>query len=364
VSLDFESKPYQLPERVLSRSISFENPTGEPGAGGRAASPLGVGRKGRPARFIQAGEEVLLADIAGNGTIRHIWMTMTATPRALRGVVIRAYWDGQRHASIESPVGDFFGFAHGLATNYSSAAHSVGDKAGMNIWLPMPFTIRARITITNDLDEPIPLFYQIDYTSGDNHGSDVGPLHVLFRRENPTTPQKDFELLPRRFGRGRYVGAVIGVKPLAPHWWGEGEVKIFLDGNADYPTIAGTGSEDYVGHSFGVQRNAAPFNGVNYKQCDSDLETGRVSMYRWHLRDPILWYKEVRVTIQQIGFHSATLPVSIAEYLGGLYERADDWSAASFWYELLPSDPLPQMPEVEARIADLPESAAAEGESS
>lgn len=327
--------PYVFESGIKSRSISFENPTGAKGEGGKAASNLGVGRKGSPSKTISPGETVTLCDIKGSGTIRHIWITMNYEPDVLRACVIRAWWDGQQHPSIECPVGDFMGFAHGRVTAYQSAVHSVGPKAGMNFWLPMPFKKSGKITFSNESSKKTPLFYQIDYTIGDKHPSDVGRLHVLFRRENPTTIKKDFELLPLRNGKGRFIGSIIGIRPLSGDWWGEGEVKVYLDGDTDFPTICGTGSEDYVGLSWGMQLAPYMYNGCSLNEKDY------VSMYRWHLPDPIFWEKSCRVTIQQIGWKS------------GLFERSDDWSCATFFYQPIPSEPLPPMPSVAERIANI-----------
>lgn len=360
------NEPYQLNTILQSRSISFENPTGEAGKGGTAASPLGAGRKGAPAVILLPGMEVQLADITGPGTIRHIWMTMKARRAMFRGLVIRVYWEGQEHPSIEAPIGDFFGFAHGKTEAFQSAVHSVGEDYGMNIWLPMPFTKRARFTMTNESDTQTSLYYQIDYTIGDAHTSDVGRLHTLFRRENPTTIGKDFELLPERKGKGRYIGSVIGVKARGEEWWGEGEVKIYLDSDTTLPTIAGTGAEDYVGLSFGVQQTSFQYHGANRVTpkdgIPDDGNNGEVSMYRWHLPDPIYWNSKIRVTIQQIGFsgpqyyaHPDTVenPTKFEQYMTGYKEVSGDWSAATFWYEPIPSQPLPPMPGIEARMADL-----------
>lgn len=335
---DVIHQPYLLDTGLVSRSISFENPTGEPGKGGQAASHLGVGRKGAPARNIKPGETLQLCDIEGPGTIRHIWLTTDRAPENLRSLVLRAYWDGQEHPGIECPLGDFFGFAHGKVMPYFSSVHSVGPTGGMNIWLPMPFTKRARITLTNETqgERAPPIFYQIDYTLGDQHPEDVGRLHVLFRRENPTTLKQDFELLPKRMNKGRYVGAVIGIRNLHPgQWWGEGEIKVYMDGDTDFPTICGTGSEDYVGLAWGIQQ--VPFF---YQGCSLD-QKDFVSMYRWHLPDPIAWQKECRITIQQIAWKN------------GLQETQDDWCCATFWYEPTPSAPLPPFPSLEERIRDI-----------
>jgi hypothetical protein len=329
------AQPYRLDEGLTSRSISFENPTGAPGAGGKAASNLGPGRKGSPMRDVKPGETVQLCDIAGPGTIRHIWITTQPKPPVLRSLVVRGWWDGQEHPSIECPLGDFFGFAHGKVMPYCSAVHSVGSSAGMNIWLPMPFASRARLSLTNEGAEAIPLFYQIDYTIGDPHRADVGRLHVLFRRENPTTLKRDFELLPERTQKGRFIGSVIGIRALHENWWGEGEIKVYMDGDTQWPTICGTGSEDYVGLSWGVQQTPFFYNGCSLNQKKF------VSMYRWHLPDPILWDKSCRITIQQIAWKD------------GLAEVQDDWSCATFWYEAVPSGPLPAMPAVKGRVADI-----------
>ncbi len=333
---DLVSEPYLLDTGLVSRSICFENPTGAPGEGGKAASKLGVGRKGAPAITLNAGQEVLLCKIKGPGTIRHIWMTTSNNPMNLRSLVIRAWWEDQAHPSIECPIGDFMGFAHGKVMPYFSAVHSLGRNAGMNIWLPMPFTKGAKITLANEGKENVPLFYQIDYTIEDKHPPDVGCLHVLFARENPTTEKQDFELLPKRTGKGRYIGALIGIRNMHPgQWWGEGEIKIYMDGDTEFPTVVGTGSEDYVGLSYGMQQTPYLYNGCNLDQNNF------VSMYRWHLPDPIYWKKEARITIQQIAWK------------GGLAEVSDDWSTATFWYEPIPSAPLLPLPNVQARTADI-----------
>jgi hypothetical protein len=330
-------QPYLLDTGLISRSISFENPTGAPGEGGKAASNLGVGRKGSASRSLRPGETVQLCDIEGPGTIRHFWLTTRPEPAVLRSLVLRGTWDGQKHPSIECPVGDFFGFAHGKVMPYQSAVHSVGPSAGMNLWLPMPFVKRAKFTVTNEGSKDMPLYFQMTYTLGDRHAEDVGRLHVLFRRENPTTAKRDFELLPLRKNKGRYVGTVIGVRNLHPdQWWGEGELKVYMDGDKQFPTIVGTGSEDYVGLSWGVQQVTYLFNGCSLNEKDF------VSMYRWHLPDPIAWQKEARITIQQISWSKK-----------GATDTSDDWSCATFWYEPLPSAALPPLPGVKARTANI-----------
>jgi hypothetical protein len=358
---------YYLNNNLRSRSISFENPSGQPGEGGKAASEIGIGRKGAPRKSIKPKEEVILFDIKHSGTIRHIWLTgewsnpswlkdhRIERAELLRSIVIRAYWDGQEYPSIECPLGDFMGLAHSKITAYESSVHSIGKNGALNIWLPMPFAQNAKITLTNESDIEFLLYYQIDYTIGDNFNNDFGRLHVCFRRENPTTIKDDFEIMPKREGKGRFIGAVLGVRTLHPGWWGEGEVKFYMDGDKEFPTICGTGTEDWIGLSYGIQQVTCQFQGCNLNfKSDStskaydyvtkkmvEMKTEYISMYRWYISDPIYWNTDCRVTIQQIGCC--------------YYERKDDWSAAAFWYEPIPSAPLPEMPSVEERIKNLDE---------
>ena len=329
-------QPYLIDRNLATRWITFENPAGGRGVGGRAASKLGIGRKGSPARVIEPGEGVQLCEVEGPGTIRHFWCTTTPDPQVLRSLVVRAWFDEQEHPSLECPLGDLMGFAHGKVMPYVSAAHSVGAKGALNLWLPMPFLSRARLTLHNDGDLAVPFFFQIAMTLGDKHEKDVGRLHACFRRENPTTLGRDFELQPMRQGCGRFLGTVIGVRALHDFWWGEGEVKVYLDGDEAFPTLCGTGAEDFVGLSWEMQQTPFLYHGAS-------LHQGRfTSMYRWHLPDPVLWQKEARVTIQQIGFKE-----------GRLVETFDDWCCSTFWYEPLPSRRLPPMPTWEERTANL-----------
>jgi hypothetical protein len=207
-SLKLRDKPssfklYDLDTHLESRSISFENPTGAPGRGGKTANNLGVGRKGSPCKMFEPNETITLCNIKGPGTIRHIWMTGSFKDNKilLRSMVIRFYWEKQTHPSIECPLGDFFGCAQARWNSYQSAVHSVGQNASLNIWLPMPFEKRARITLSNESNLKGGVFYQIDYTINDCHPEEFGRLHVLFRRENPTTMKKDFVILPKRTGK-------------------------------------------------------------------------------------------------------------------------------------------------------------------
>ncbi len=342
---------YQANAQLHSRSICFENPTGAPGAGGQASSPLGQGRKGDPARVVAPGERLCLADIEGPGTIRHIWMTTMANRTILRGVMVRIFWEEAPFPSLELPLGEFFGFAHGSTAAFQTALHSVGERYGMNSFIPMPFVRHARIELHNETAKPMTLFYQVDYTQGDAHAADVGRLHAVFLRDNPTQLARDFELLPERTGSGRFVGTIIGIRPLAEHWWGEGEVKFYFDGDDAFATIVGTGSEDYVGLSWGIQQTPYLYMGANRVDNAAGTSSGAVSMYRWHLHDPIFWHTQMRVTMQQIG-HAGDSP-DLDTYKANLFERQDDWCAATYWYAA-DLQPLPKCLNVEQRVTELP----------
>jgi hypothetical protein len=196
------------------------------------------------------------------------------------------------------------------------------------------------------MDEPIPhLYYSVDYTAGDQVDDSMGRFHACFRRENPTQMTRDFTILPQRHGKGRFLGCVVGVRTLSPQWWGEGEFKVYLDGDQEWPTIIGTGTEDYLGSAWGVGEHFALYSGCPYVATFSNWQRFN-SFYRFHIPDPIYFNQDIRIEMQQIG--AGARP----DGTGGLYERADDWSAASFWYQTL-GEPLPQIPSFKERIANL-----------
>ena len=335
-------------QNIESRSASFENPKGEKGKAGTAASHLGPTRKGAPNKLLEAGETVVMADIDGPGMIRHIWMTTHLSPQVLRGAVLRMYWDGSDKPAVECPIGDFFGIAHGRTNHFCNALQAMQDSTGLNCYFQMPFADGAKITITNEQPcEMHGFYYSVDYTIGDAVDDDTLRFHCAFRRENPTTMTKDFVILPERHGKGRFLGCVIGVRTRSPQWWGEGEFKVYLDGDKDLPTICGTGTEDYLGAAWGVGEHFALYAGCPYIAYREDMRWQLLtSFYRFHLADPIFFHKDIRVDMQQIG--GGWLPE------GGvnLYERSDDWSAAAFWYQN-PGEELPPMPTYDERVADI-----------
>ena len=322
--------------KLKSRSITAENPTGEKGMGAKEAGRLGPGRKGRASILFEPGETRVIAEIDGSGCIRHIWMAFKREPELLRGAVIRIFWDGNPYPSVECPLGDFFGVAHGRAVSYSSLLTAMVEGRGMNTWIPMPFVKSARIEVENCSSVQGPLYYQVDYTLGDDV-SDTGRLCCTFRRENPTNIGQDFTILERVEGGGSFLGCVIGVRTLGEHWWGEGELKVYLDGDEEYPTICGTGTEDYILSAWGVGQHANLYQGCPLHRKDL------ISFYRWHVLDRIYFHTDIKITMQQIG--KGPEP-------GSLFERSDDWSAAAFFYLSEPVK-LPEIPGYENRLSDL-----------
>ena len=340
-----------------SRSVSFENPTGERGAGGTAAD----GRKGAPSRRVRAGERVVLADLEGPGVVRHIWMTFPpAPPSDMRAVWMEIFYDDATAPSASLPCLDFFGLPHGRPVPYASALTTMPEGRGLNAFFPMPFRGRMRVELTNGSPRAIELYYQIDYTRQREIPADVGLLHCAFRRENPTTMGRDFVIADVPTGPGRFLGCVVGVRVVDDGtWYGEGEVKVFRDGDRDRPTICGTGLEDYVGSAWGMGAHHGPYAGaplvVDRLGADSVPLSlpAFVGFYRWHVVDPIVFTDDLRVTIQQIGMH--TFPAGATEEFErfaashppagdgwlrglpnleaiGLHERVDDYCAAAFFY--------------------------------
>jgi hypothetical protein len=329
-----------------SRAITAENPEGKPGAGGKAASNLGPGRKGRPNIPIDAGETATVADVDGPGVIKHVWITVPnelhGRDHLIRDLVLRMYWDGEDEPSVEVPLGDFFCQGHGRFCNVNSRPVAVGSNGGMNTYLPMPFRERALITVENqspvDIDGP-KFFYQIDYSLVDEIEDGTPYLHAQWRRSNPVTPGEDHVIVDGIEGEGHYAGTHLSWTALGQHWWGEGEVKFYVDGDDEYPTICGTGAEDYVGGAWAFGDNetfSTPYLG--YPQYhDGDDEVPKHGLYRWHVPDPIRFREDLRATAQAIG------------HRGELFERSDDVASVAYWYQREPHSAFPELPDAEER---------------
>jgi hypothetical protein len=350
---------FQL-KTLRSRAASAENPQAIPGQGGTA----GNGLKGSPAiKDFRPGATATLLDQEGPGLIRHIWLTShDRKPDALRSLVLRMYWEGHEHPSVEVPLGDFFGVAHGAAVPMYSDPVLMQEGRGFNCYIPMPFARRARVTLTNELDRPIDwLFYQIDFTLGDAVDDQTGRFHCSFRRENPCPMGHDFTMLDTRGGRGIYLGAVIGVRELHEGWWGEGEVKMFIDGDTSFPTICGTGAEDYIGSAWGLDEHCTRFQGAPLVRPPFN------SIYRFHIPDPVYFQDRIKVTVQQMG---GGLRGKLEEKFGeglifnpkdhprrnpedGFYLRSEDYCATAYWYQYPLVGQLSQFASRDLRVANL-----------
>lgn len=291
-----------------SRAISFENTTGTRGAGGQKHS----GRKGAPNKFLMPGEVVELANIDGPGRVGHFWLTIPPMPpEDMRCITLDVFYDGLEEPSISVPLVDFFGCPHGRPVPLTTAYTAIQEGRGFNSWLPMPFRQNIRMVFTNGSLRMFPMYYQIDYNLCPVD-ENAGLLHASFSRENPTTLGRDFTIAENFTGPGRFLGCNVGVRVLNDmlmqkhfSWYGEGEVKIFRDGDTDLPTICGTGFEDYAGTAWGMGAHQTPWAGVQHEVRNPDGSGGPnpdfASLYRWHGPDPIMFSKNVRVTVQQIG---------------------------------------------------------------
>jgi hypothetical protein len=355
----YENPLYRL-KNLESRAASAENPSAEPGRGGMSANGL----KGSPAikDFKQGTTEVLL-DQKGPGRIRHIWCTSKPRrPEHLRNIILRMYWENSTVPSVEVPISDFFGVAHGAPVPMYSALVSTQEGRGLNCYIPMPFSEAALITVSNESDTDLDfLFYQIDFTLGDPVGEEDGRFHASFRRENPTILGRDFVLFETKGARGIYLGTVIGVRSLSEGWWGEGEVKMYIDDDDKYPTICGTGLEDYIGSAWGLGVHHTPYQGAPL------VHGNFFSIYRFHIVDPVYFQERIRVTVQQMGsaLKSKVLPLYGDKLIfspknhprrnpeDGYYLRSDDVCATAYWFQwplIKERDPLPDK---KTRSADL-----------
>lgn len=345
--LDFISKK----RNVRSFSICPENFTGEKGGGGRAvegtgascAKELGVGWKISPSVDVPAKSSLTLADVKGSGAIKHIWIT--GTLNAVRGIIIRIYWDGNEAPSVEAPLGDFFANAsYDEYRQLSSLAVCCNPKEGLNCYWTMPYRKGFKITLENLTDEDARTYYQIDCEERAVEDDELY-FHAQFRRSNPLEYKKVHTLLDGIRGKGQYVGTYLYWGVNNNGWWGEGEIKFYLDGDDEYPTICGTGTEDYFcgSHNFDVdgayREFSTPYSGL-YKIDATDgtyKSNRRFGMYRWHISDPIYFDTDIRVTIQALGWRKNSMYKPLC----------DDISSVSYWYSDTLSDVYPQLPDYE-----------------
>ncbi len=334
-----------------TRSISPENFTGEKGKAGmstdgpalKSARDLGQGWKVSPYVVIKPKETFVLADVQGMGAIQQIWMTPSGT---WRFAILRFYWDGEKEPSIEAPIGDFFACGWGKYAQISSLPVCVNPGRAFNSYWQMPFRKSFKVTLENMAEENFTIYYQINYTLTEVP-EDAGYFHAQFRRVNPVPYKNVYTLLDGVKGWGHYVGTYMAWGVNNNGWWGEGEIKFFLDGDTDFPTIAGTGTEDYFCGSYdfdapgpdGVIRYTeftTPYAGLaQVIRGDGHYNVEqRFGLYRWHIMDPVRFEKDLKVTIQALGWRS-----------GGRYlPLQDDIASVAYWYQVEPHAPFPKLP--------------------
>jgi len=346
-----------------TRSISPENFTGEKGKGGMAkeegeawdtARGLGQGWKVSPYVTIKSGATFTLADIKGQGAIQQIWMTLARGK--WRHTILRAYWDGQKNPSIETPCGDFFCVGWEDYAQVNALPVNVNPGRAFNCYWEMPFRKQAKFTIENLSDEDIVVYYQINYTLTEVP-DDCAYFHAQFRRTNPLPFKEDYVILDGIKGRGHYVGTYMAWGVNNNGWWGEGEIKFFMDGDKKFPTICGTGTEDYFcgAYNFDLgtikrmtgdmsaepkyQEFSTPYAGLPQVIRPDGLYKSqqRFGMYRFHIMDPIRFQKELKVTIQALGWRTHKR----RQYL----PLQDDIASVAYWYQTLPAAPFPQLPD-------------------
>jgi hypothetical protein len=344
-----------LLSNAQSRAISPENFTGAKGEGGKAtvgtnsdaARDLGQGWKVSPSVIVKAKSTFTMAEMDGPGSIQHIWVT---TRINWRFSILRIYWDDETTPSVETPLGDFFCMGWGQYAPVQSLAVCVNPGIAFNCYWPMPFRKKCRITLENISDKDMILYYQVDYLLTEVP-VDAGYFHAQFRRVNPLTYKQSCILLDNVKGKGQYVGTYLAWGVHSNGWWGEGEIKFYMDGDKDWPTICGTGTEDYFCGSYNFDTKTKNSNGVvesRYTEFSSPYSglaqvirgdghyeaQQRFGLYRWHITDPIRFEKEIKVTIQALGWRE-----------GGRYlPLQDDISSTVFWYQTEPHVPFPPLP--------------------
>lgn len=337
---------YRLSD-AKTRSISPENFTGEKGRGGmatlengtaaHAGRDLGQGWKLNPFVNIEAGQTFTLAEINESGCIQHIWMTPTGN---WRYSIIRIYWDDEKEPSVECPVGDFFGMGWGEYAHLNSLAVCVNPGSAFNCYWQMPFRKKCLITMENIDEKPMRLYYQIDYCLTEVP-NDAAYFHAQFRRTNPNQYKQPYTILEGVKGKGQYVGVYMAWQVNNNGWWGEGEIKFFMDGDKEFPTICGTGTEDYFCGSYNFDRNgkyteySTAYAGLHQViRPDGTYKANqRFGLYRWHITDPIRFEKDLKITIQDLGWRS-----------GGRYlPQQSDIASVAYWYQTEPHQTFPKL---------------------
>ena len=347
---------YKEPSRgVHTRWVSPENPSGAVGAG----AITNKGAKGNAFYIIEPGEKKVLFDVRGAGIIKRIWMAGGISFDRRRHVRIDMYWDDAETPAVSAPIGDFFGVGLGRLPAFESALFASPEGRSFNSFIPMPFRKAARIFVTNESDEALLLWYTVNYVEVPRLPRDAMYFHAYWSRNPSTEMGKDFVILPNLKGKGRFIGTNVGLigNPVyAGTWFGEGEVKIYLDGDKQYPTLAGTGTEDYVGSGFGQGVYYGQYFGSPVSEAaDDGSGVGDIyAFYRYHIPDPVYFHKNIRVTLQQIGnsfpgernkikeMIAAGVPMQLIRVLDLGDENAEGRKKTPIRYRLLDMNPVPE----------------------
>jgi hypothetical protein len=384
---NFIDNPYIYNGNLKPRWVSFENSSGAKGMGGMENNAA----KGHPYDRLSAGETKTVLDIDGPGMINRMWITIRErTPEVLRGVVIKMYWDGEEKPAVTVPFGDFFGIGLGKTAAFENALFANAEGRSFVSYLQMPFKSHAKIEIINEMDTDVSMmFYDINLQLMDSWDQDYLYFHAYWHRDTATTMAEDFAILPKVTGKGRFLGSNISInanKQYGDAWWGEGEVKMYLDGDGEFPTLVGTGTEDYIGTAWGQGLFFHQYQGCSI----ADGDNKQWSYYRYHITDPVYFAEDCRVTIQQMGGTNKKavmeliekgvplLPVALIDnqqVTYNLYEpgkkvdlsdpkfpgddawlnfyRTDDVAAVAFFYLDSPVNELPPLQDISVRIADM-----------
>jgi hypothetical protein len=389
LSISDKNQMYIMPDsNVQSRWISAENPSGEKGQGGMTNK----GAKGNAFYILNPGEKKVIFDVKGAGIINRMWFSgsIPLSSEMLRAVRIDMYWDGSAKPAVSAPIGDFFGVAHGLAAKYDTELFSSPEGRSFIFTIPMPFHKSGLMTITNETSHELWLWYDINYQIINKIPDHALYFHAFWNRKLKTTLGEDYEILPAVQGRGRYLGTNIGVigdPMLAGTWFGEGEVKVYLDGDKQYPTLVGTGTEDYIGSGWGQGEFVTRYSGSLLSDKTNDV----YSFYRFHIPDPVYFHEDCRVTIHQMGNADKKTLLKLKQqgakfmpvwyigrdqkptYQGRLlgeqsgrsiedldfpdvninFYRSDDVCATAYFYLDKPSSDLPELPSVDVRLKNL-----------
>ena len=369
---------YEMPANPQSRLSSFENPNSIKGNGGKTNKTA----KGNAFENMEPGETKKLLDIKGEGAIQRIWLTIDHNPVKLRSLRLQFFWDGSNKPAVDVPLGDFFGYNLGKQVAFQSALFSSGEGRSYNCYIPMPFKKAAKVLLINEGSERVKLYYDIDFVL-QKLPLNTLYFHAYWNRQQSGQLGDDYILLPKVEGKGRFLGISVGLNTDTSYgksWWGEGEVKMYLDGDTKYPTINGTGAEDYIGSAWGLGTFTNWYQGCTI----ANDSTGQFNFYRWHIPDAIYFNKDIKVTIQQIGgwmkedmkrlnqrgvnFKAITVdgPAGFTRLLdmenpplltdpafpeGWVnFYRIDDYSSVSYFYLDKPASSLSSLPSLNVRL--------------